>query len=158
MSCREWRLKLPAEKTLRNFQVFFTAADADRRDNKVPMPFKTSSTMRSTTSLQNIPLRSLHNPNQQFLSFPLPLLKRAPMQVSPSTKFAPSYRNLCPSNKANRGRVAMGTAPVFLASTTIAAPLPTTTEEEQEDHKLHRATMQMVLQSPIAGPMESPPT
>ena len=33
MSCREWRLKLPAEKTLRNFQVFFTDADADRRDN-----------------------------------------------------------------------------------------------------------------------------
>jgi hypothetical protein len=34
MSCREWCLKLPAaEKTLHNFQVFFTAADADRRDN-----------------------------------------------------------------------------------------------------------------------------
>ena len=34
MSCREWRLKLPAaEKTLHNFQVFFTAADADSRDN-----------------------------------------------------------------------------------------------------------------------------
>ena len=34
MSCREWCLKLPAaEKTLHNFQVFFTAADADSRDN-----------------------------------------------------------------------------------------------------------------------------
>ena len=34
MSCHEWCLKLPAaEKTLHNFQVFFTAADADRRDN-----------------------------------------------------------------------------------------------------------------------------
>ena len=79
----------------------------------VPMPaFKTSFTMRSTTSLQNTPLRSLHNPNQQFLF-------------------------LCPSNKANEGRVAMGTTPVFLASTTIT-PLPTTTtteEEEQENHK-----------------------